>query len=402
MSAHDRPSGSYNRRTFLRGTAATAAGLWLAGSGRHGWGKEEDDADLAQTLHVHTKSPMNAEPALDTLCESWITPLDQFYVRSHCKQVPQVDPGEFRITIEGLVEDRLELSLEQLQKEFRRETATATLTCAGNRRSRFEKKASGVQWSAGAVGNARWTGVRLSTLLKKAGLKDEAKHVWFESVDRIHDGNTLFPFGGSIPLDKAMDEDDGIPGALLAYEMNEKPLPPHHGFPVRGLVPGYIGARSVKWLGRIIVSNRPSNNHYMTHAYRLIQEDTEAAWKQAEPIGRYPINGAICEPAADAQLDAGTITVRGYALPSGGAGTTIKSVRVSADGGNTWTDADLKSPSQQFAWQLWQARLRVTDATDHLLMAATDSAGEELPQSVPWNLKGYLYNARDKVPVKVR
>ncbi|MBW3541658.1 MAG: molybdopterin-dependent oxidoreductase, partial [Planctomycetes bacterium] len=228
--------------------------------------------------------PANAEPELAQLVESWLTPLEHFYIRSH-GPVPEIDPREYRLSVEGLVEKPLKLSLEDLEGLAQTET-TATLTCAGNRRSEHsrQRKVEGVPWGPGAIGNARWQGVRLSEVLKRAGLRDEARHVWFEGLDQVaHQGQTI-AFGGSIPLAKAMGDSPMAPGALLATRMNGQPLPADHGFPARTVVPGYIGARSVKWLGRIVVSDHPSPNHYLQEAYKLVVEDGDLAWAEAAAI----------------------------------------------------------------------------------------------------------------------
>src|SRR5262249_8853891 len=156
--------------------------------------------------------------------------------------------------------------------------ATVTLTCAGNRRSEFQgPKIAGVPWGPGAIGNAAWSGISLAALLRRAGIREGAKHVWFEGADEIVDKSDTYPFGGSIPLDKALAGDDRAPAALLATKMNDKPLTAEHGFPLRGVVPGFIGARSVKWLKTIVVSDRPSPNHYLAAAYKVIKEETPAA-----------------------------------------------------------------------------------------------------------------------------
>jgi sulfite oxidase len=173
----------------------------------------------------------------------------------------------------------------------------ATLTCAGNRRQEMSviKPVAGVQWDAGAIGNARWTGALLADVLRAAEIQDGAKHVWFEGLDPIKEKDgSVAPFGGSIPITRALSGE----GPLLAHAMNGSPLTAEHGFPLRTIVPGYIGARSVKWLAKIVVSDRPSPNHYVAEAYKLIQRDDKTEVAAAEPIYSYPINAAICSPAA--------------------------------------------------------------------------------------------------------
>jgi sulfite oxidase len=353
-------------------------------------------------LIVHTPVPHNAEPRLKDLVQSWITPNDRFYVRSHAP-VPEVDVNTFRLSVEGLVEKPFEISLAQLRSDFRKRTAVATMTCAGNRRTEHSlvKQVSGVPWEAGAIGNAEWGGARLSDLLKKAGIKEGAKHVWFEGVDEVDHKGGIIPFGASIPLDKAMQDSETMPGALACYEMNGEPLAPDHGFPVRTVVPGYIGARSVKWLGKIIVSDRPSTNHYVATAYKLVTEGTPEEWAAASPIEEYVINSVTCLPAAGTKLPAGKVKVSGYALASGTPGLTIAKVELSADGGASWTAARFTSPAKPFCWRLWKADVAVTAATSQIIVRAIDSSGQIQPETVAWNLKGYLFNAWHKTPLRV-
>ena len=300
-------------------------------------------------LIVRTETPYNAETALAKLNERWLTPTSSFFVRSH-GNVPKLEQKGFTLTLEGLVNQPRQLSLAELTERFELASVTATLTCSGNRRTEFNrvKKVPGVQWDAGAIGNAEWRGVRLSEVLKRVGVQPGAKHVWFEGLDQITEKGETFPFGGSIPLEKAMSDTAAAPGCLLATLMNGKPLTPEHGFPLRTIVPGFIGARSVKWLSRITVSDQPSPNHYLAHAYKLITEDTPQAVHDAAPIYEYPLNSIICSPSPQAAVAGAALTVKGIALPSGRIGQAIKRVEVSTDAGETWHPAKVTSPVREF------------------------------------------------------
>jgi len=400
--SNGRSPSPLDRRELLSAAAIAAGGILLPGQfGASGSGVALAGAQ-ASPLLVHTKVPLNAEPPLPLLVKSWITPVERFYVRSHAAN-PQIDPDRYRLEISGLIDKPLRLSLAQLQQSKHQQTVTATMTCAGNRRNEHSevKQVSGVPWGAGAIGNATWTGVPLAHLLKQAGVKPGAKHVWFEGLDRIEKGGETIAFGGSIPLAKAMGSEGKLPGALVTTRMNGAPLTADHGYPVRMVVPGFIGARSVKWLGRIVLSDRPSPNHYVSHAYKLVDEDEEKQWNAAEPIYRYPINAVICLPPPRAKIDKDQVRLRGYALPAGRAGAVIRKVELSADGGRTWKPARLIGKTQPFCWQLWEGKLPVTGATEALLVRATDSTGATQPEQVAWNLKGYLMNAWHRVPVQV-
>lgn len=382
-----------SRREFVGGMAAGIAGV--CGLGLPAFAEEREGG-----LIVHTKTPMNAEPALADLVKSWMTPVDRFYVRSHAP-VPKIDTDAFRLKVEGLVETPLSISLAQLRDEFDQHSAIATMTCAGNRRSEHSlvKPVKGVPWGAGPIGNAKWGGVRLSDVLTKAGLKPGARHVWFEGLDEIPRSNGTIPFGASIPVAKALADTDVIPGTLLTTHMNDAPLTGDHGAPLRTVVPGYIGARSVKWLGKIVVADRPSENHYVATAYKLVEEGTPLEWSEQAPIYRMPLNSVICSPGANASVKSGKVGVAGYALPPGRPGTTIAKVEVSADGGRSWTYANIVSPARANCWVLWQAAVRVDNSTTELTVRATDSRGEMQPENVRWNQKGYLFNAWHEVPI---
>ncbi len=360
----------------------------------------EDTQSAAKDLIFRTTEPRNGEPSLSQLVQSWITPVKHFYVRSHAPN-PTVDINQFVLTVEGKVRKPLTLSLAQLNRLARR-TVTATLTCAGNRRTEFnqEGKVGGVQWEAGAIGNAQWSGFALADVLKMAGVLEGAKHVWFEGLDKIQRNEKVIPFGGSIPIEKAMLGGD-LPGALLVDRMNGQALTPDHGYPLRTVVPGYIGARSVKWLGKVVVSDMPSPNHYLAHAYKVVKSTDPIDWTEAGPIYRYPINGAIASPEPAETIRPGWLNVSGYVLPTGHADSKIRQVEISTDDGLTWQPAKAIGQSSPFCWQLWKARIRVTRDTKSLSLRALDTSGGFMPQRVPWNAKGYLQNSWYRLPLKV-
>ena len=395
----------FDRRTLLK--AGSIAGpvlignAWPISSNALGF-QQQGEPSAAGGMIVHTETPRNSEPPLDRLIESWITPNDRFYVRSHAP-VPQVEGATFELSIEGMVDKPFRVTTRQISDQFKRHSVVATMTCAGNRRNEHSevKQISGVPWQAGAIGNAKWDGARLSDLLRRAGVQSAAKHVWFEGVDQVKRSNGVIPFGGSIPIEKAMADSPSMPGALVAYGMNGERLPPHHGYPLRTVVPGFIGARSVKWLGKIVVSDRPSPNHYVAEAYKLVQEGTESQWDGAPPIYNFPINSVTCLPARDARVMAGRLPVEGYSLAPGVAGRTVARVELSADGGRHWLPAQFTSPAREYCWRFWKASVPVSPMTTELVVRATDSAGNMQPLQVAWNLKGYLFNAFHRTPIRV-
>ncbi|MDG1874782.1 MAG: molybdopterin-dependent oxidoreductase [Mariniblastus sp.] len=393
---------SFSRRTLLK----TAGGILVTGGLAHASNLMPRDIDLqknSKDLIFRSTEPRNGEPELAKLVQSWQTPTELFYVRSHAPN-PTINPKEFRLKVEGLVRQPISLSLDELRR-LPEKTTTATLTCAGNRRSEYNgpeyedvPKVGGVQWEGGTIGNATWAGTLLANVLKQAEVTEGAKHVWFEGLDRIPKNGQTIGFGGSIPIEKAMhDAGNGAP--LLTHTMNGAALTPDHGYPLRMVVPGYIGARSVKWLGKIVVSDRPSPNHYVATAYKIVKKTTPLDWSESGPIYRFPINAAICTPKPHTQLAAGEVELTGYALPSGRSGSSIKDVLISADEGRTWTRGEMTGKTQDFCWQLWKAKVKINPTTKTLVLRASDSAGGFMPARVPWNAKGYLRNSWYRLPI---
>lgn len=384
------------RRDFLQTLMAGSSALALGGSLTQP-AFAFAPAKKSGGLIVRQKLPLNAEPGLPELSSDWMTPTELFYIRNHAP-TPKVDAKSFSLSVEGFVKKPLKLSLAELTRRFERTEVTATMTCAGNRRYEHSKvkKVGSVQWQEGAIGNARWSGVRLSDVLKAAGLQPGAKHIWFDGLDEIGYKETTINFGGSIPIEKAMLDTKSMPGAIVCDTMNGKPLTPDHGYPLRTVVPGYIGARSVKWLGRIVVSDRPSPNHYVADAYKVVTEGTKLEIAEQAPIYGWPINSVICNIKT---TGGDRVRVSGYALPSGKPGATIKSVELSADGGRHWTPAKLTTAAKEYCWTLWSGDITVRPNAAAILVRCTDSTGETQPQTVPWNQKGYMYNAWHHVPL---
>jgi len=380
------------RREVLKGAGASLA-LGAAGCSVFGGGEGSKD------LVTRQDTPFNAEPRLDDLVEDWITPYSHFYVRGH-GTMPTVSPATYKLTIEGLVTRNAAFSLEELQR-MPMVTVPATMQCAGNRRSEHTllKPVGGVQWDAGAIGNAEWKGVRLADLLERVGAKPSATYVWFEGLDSVtlKDRQTLF--GGQVPIAKAMR-----PETIVAFEMNGRPLPREHGYPARTVVPGYIGARSVKWLNRIVVSDKKSDNNFVARDYKLFAPDATAdnvRPQDFDPIYENLLNSAICEPRAGKTVDAGKITVKGFAIPPGAVGVALAGVEVSPDGGATWVRATLQGKDAPFTWKLWSVNLELSAGTRTLVVRATDTKGGTQPERAPWNFKGYLYNGWHRVPITV-
>lgn len=356
------------------------------------WGKRPD-------MLVHEHEPYNAEPPGRALLDGLLTPRESFYSRNHAP-VPAVDADRWRLTVDGLVAQPAELSLADLRSRFPTRTVTATLQCAGNRRAGLiavRDIPGEAPWRDGATSTAEWTGVSLREVLAGAAPTTDEGHVAFLGADVSHDARPPQPYGGSIPLDKALAGE-----VLLAWAMNGEPLTPEHGAPVRVVVPGWIGARSVKWVERITVQHDPSDNHFQAHAYRLAAADSDPDdLAGSVALGSVALNSAILEPSWGQRIPPGPTAVRGYAFAGGGR--RVVRVDVSADGGASWVQADLGADAGPWAWRLWTAVRELGPGRAELVARAWDDAAN-LQASDPadlWNPHGYVNNSWPRVTVEV-
>ena len=327
---------------------------------------------------VHQQEPLNAEPPRDALAGAPLTPTERFYVRNH-GPVPEATAP---LRVDGLVSQPLELSLAELQALPRREL-TVTLQCAGNRRAdllRVRDIPGEAPWGPGATGTARWAGAALADVLATAGVEPAARHVGLTGADHSPEAKGRYEI--SIPLHKGLRTE-----VLLAWEMNGEPLTPVHGAPLRAIVPGYIGARSVKWLERIELRADPSHGYYQAVAYRLFDI----------PLGEVALNGDILR----ADAGAGRVELEGYAFAGGER--KVSRVEVSADGGAHWTVAELLDDQGPWAWRRWQATLALPPGRHRLVARAWDSAGATQPEDPAsvWNPKGYANSAWARLEVEV-
>jgi sulfite oxidase len=347
------------------------------------WGKRDD-------MIVYGAEPYNAETSRAALAACPITPDDAFYGRNH-GPIPDLDPDTWRLEVTGLLDRTLALSLERLRADFPPRELVATVQCAGNRRAALlavRDIPGETPWDAGAISTARWAGVSLADVLAAAGPRPAAAHVEFAAPDVAVESHA--PYGVSIPLAKAAAGE-----VLLAWAMNDRPLPRVHGGPVRVVVPGYVGARSVKWLTRITVRERPSDNYFQVVAYRLLPPDSSDGLQ----LGPAAVNADILAPEPGAVVPAGPVPVTGYAF--GGEGRGIARVDVSADHGRTWCQADLGTAIGPWAWRHWRAVLDLPPGPATIVARAWDTAAACQPENAAplWNPGGYANNAWPRVRV---
>lgn len=350
------------------------------------WQKREDTI-------VHEVEPYNAEPSRAALGRALCTPIDTFYSRNH-GPVPTIDPSTWRLRVDGLVDHELDLDLPRLQSEFEQREVLATLQCAGARRAdlvAIRDIPGEAPWGPCATSTARWTGVALADVLAAAGLQEAAAHVAFEAPDVSDHATPPQCYGSSVTRRKATS-----PEVLLAWAMNGEPLPAVHGGPVRVVVPGWIGARSVKWVERVTARLDPSPNYFQQIAYRLLPADADADHAdldQMPMLSSVALNSDTFVPAPGSVVPAGPTEVSGYAYA--GDDRSVIRVDVSIDRGQSWRQAELEQDAGDWAWCRWRTLIDLEPGATTVTVRAWDSTGAAQPDTAAalWNPKGYINNA---------
>ncbi len=323
---------------------------------------------MAEERKIVTAAPENSETPLEKGA-SWVTPNPLFFVRNHF-DVPKIDLQTWRLRIEGCVNRPRDWTFDELG-ELPERTVFATVECAGNGRSFLSPHVHGVQWGAGAIGHAEWTGLPLRLVLEQSGLKTDALEVVFygQDVGSEADHPEPMPVARSLPLKKALDAN-----TLLATRMNGEPLEPNHGFPVRLIVPGWYGVASVKWLGRIEAVAQPFKGYFQTTKYTIQRK------RGRDPAGRpetaivqeMAVKSEIVRPRAGEVLGLGVNRLFGLAWAGEEA---VERVEVSTDDGRTWSDAELVGPSARFSWTLWEYLWEVAQPGGYTLLSRATAAG---------------------------
>ena len=401
MKTNERSSIITTRRAFLgqagmAGLAMATAPAWadtvklpLPG------GPEERQITTA----FPEKGPMILQrtrpPLLETPFEVFdrgvFTPNEQFFVRWHWAVIPNaVDVDQFRLAVRGHVEKPLSLSLKDIVDGLPRVELAAVNQCSGNSRGLSQPRVPGGQWLNGAMGNAKWTGVRLKDVLDRAGVKAGAVQVRFNGLDEpVVDGAP--DFMKSLDIDHARDGE-----VMIAYAMNGRQMPLVNGFPLRLIVPGWYSTYWIKMLNDIEVLDKPDDNFWMKTAY-LIPDTPHASVKPGEtgfktvPINRMVPRSFVTNLKDGASVPAGASTlVRGIAF---GGDTGVAKVELSPDGGKSWLVTTLGKDEGKYSFRQWQANITLADKGQHKLMVrCTNTDGVAQPDQPNWNPGGFMRN----------
>jgi len=398
------------RRDFFK-KAAVVAGAAAVGSNtaEAGITRQPIDNRKVSPVAFPEKRPLimysDRPPLLETprdVFTSVLTPNDQFFVRWHMPDIPtHIDPDTFTISVNGLVEKELKISLNDLKTKFEQVEVTAVLQCGGNSRSAFQPIAGGIQWGSGAMGCATWKGVRLRDLLDQAGLKKDAEWIGFNGSEKAAYYETP-NFIRELHLEELDDH------VILAYQMNGEDLPYLNGYPLRLVIPGIYSDSWVKMLSNITVTNEYKHLFFMDVAYRVPDNECECETHEkkapkTKPITKMNVKSVIGYPTRNSLVNLKShVVVRGVAFDDGHG---IKKVLVSTDAGKTWDEAILDDGKLgRYAYRAFRYPFKPETLGKVTIMTkAINNIGEEQPlaKDIKWNHGGYKYNGIDEVTVEV-
>ncbi|KAI9826004.1 MAG: hypothetical protein M1819_007459 [Sarea resinae] len=379
------------------------------------------DPRLIRLTGVH---PFNVEAPLSALYdEGFLTSPELFYVRNH-GAVPEVrdeDIPDWKFSVEGLVENPMTLTLRELISDYQQITCPVTFVCAGNRRKEQNqvRKTKGFSWGAAGVSNALFTGVAMADVLRRAKPKRKARYVCMEGADKLPNGF----YGTSVKLNWVLDPNRGM---MLSYKMNGEMLRPDHGKPLRAVIPGQIGGRSVKWLTKLILTDAPSDNWYHINDNRVLptsvspeEASSDPSWWRDERYAIFDLstNSAIAYPAHEERVFLAdgpeNYRVKGYAY--GGGGRRITRVEVSIDKGRTWRlskidyaedryrefdgelfggKVDMSWRESCFCWCHWSLDIPLEElrGAKDILVRAMDESMNIQPRDMYWSVLGMMNN----------
>lgn len=353
-------------------------------------------------LRLLNDRPINAETPAHMLDDN-TTPASHLFVRNngHIPQVLDVESWKLEVSGESCLRPQ-SFTLKRLRDLFKTYSYDLQLECGGNGRSEFRPRASGNQWSTGAVGCANWSGVRLKDVLDYCGVHDSAEYIGYKGADlHLSGDSTKTVISRGVPLAKAMEKE-----SLLAFALNGAPIPPVHGVPLRMICGGWPASASGKWLTHLLVRDREHDGAKMGgKSYRVpcesVAPGTEVLDRDMCIIHSMPVKSLITRPRSGITASAGTsLKLGGHAWAGD---LEVSTVHVSIDYGTTWQACELSTPVNRLAWQHWQIAIKFPRSGYYEVWArATDELGRTQPMLVPgWNPKGYLNNAAHRIAVHV-
>ncbi|RKT98818.1 sulfide dehydrogenase [Burkholderia sp. Nafp2/4-1b] len=352
------------------------------------------------SLILHRTRPPLLETPFEVFDDGVFTPAERFYVRWHLANIPTtIDPATFRLTIRGHVNQPMRITLNELLSKFNRHEVVAVNQCVGNSRSHFDPRVTGAQWSNGAMGNARWTGVRLKDILERVGVRKGAQCVRFKGLDKGVIAQTP-DFMKSLNIDHCLGGE-----VMVAYAMNGQALPLLNGYPLRLVVPGWYATYWMKMLADIEVLAGPDENFWTTRAYQ-IPDTPHASIRPGEhgfkvtPVSEMVPRSFITNIRDGAVFRVSQpVPVRGIAF---GGAHALARVQISADQGQTWRPVELGADYGAFSFRRWETNLRFTQpGTQSLMVRATDATGQSQPAGANWNGSGFMRNVIEAVHVTV-
>lgn len=393
-----------SRRAILAGASTLAATRAFAGNAPVSPGTPAGVAEAATLEALPGKKPLiklsYRPPNYETPVSYFTGPItanDEFFVRYHLADIPQIDPAKWALKIEG-GQNPVSVDLAAL-KQMQAVEIVAVCQCSGNRRGLSDPHVAGVEWGYGAMGCARWKGVRLKDLLAKAGVPDKIVEIVMNGADGPVLDKTP-DFVKSLPLWKAMHDD-----TILAYEMNGQPLPHFNGAPVRLVVPGWTATYWTKHIVDIRLTDKPFDGFWMKSAYRVpvgmfpsidrfVSQETPAN----TPITEIMVNSLITAPTPNARVRAGKVKVTGLAW-DGGHG--LDNVDVSTDGGKSWRPAQLGEDLGRYAFRTFTAEVSAQKGKLNIMTRASNKAGQTQVPKALFNPAGYHNNVYNSVAVTV-
>jgi len=394
------------RRDFFK-TSLAASAVLLGGNAYGEGAKKPRDYMTVSDVAFPEKRPLitysDRPPLLETPRDGFtksITPNDEFFVRWHMPKIPtHLNIKDYRVKINGLVDDYVFLSIDDLKNDFEQVEITAVLQCAGNSRSAFDPITGGIQWGNGAMGCAKWKGVRLNDVLKRAGIKKEARWINFNGSDATAFHKTP-SFARELEISEINDD------VIIAYEMNGEELPYLNGYPLRLVVPGAYSDSWVKMLKNITVTEEYKELFFMDVAYRIPDnscecETQENVLSKTKTVTTMNVKSIIGYPTSRTIVNVNSnVVAKGVAFDSGHG---IKEVLISLDGAKTWVSAELESELSPHAFRVFKFTFKGKSGKTTIMAKAINTIGKEQPfaHEIKWNRGGYKYNGIDSVTIEV-